>query len=67
MRTCAGDEGQLVVFLKEDDDAVLELNADGLVRMEFVQRGDRDLLPGFGLLGGDCDGAQKSQKESSGQ
>ena len=50
----AGDEGQLVVLLEEDDDAVLELDALGLLGMKFVQRGDGNLLPGLGLLSARC-------------
>ena len=50
----AGDERQLVVFLQEDDDAVLELDALGLLRMKGVQRRNGDLLPGLGLLGGEA-------------
>ena len=48
----AGDEGELVVFLEEDDDAVFELDALGLLGFEVVERGDGDFLPGLVLLGG---------------
>ena len=53
MSTRAGDEGQLVILLEEDHDAILELDAFRLLRMKFVQRGDGNLLPGLGLLGGE--------------
>jgi hypothetical protein len=42
-----------MIDLKEDHDAILELDARGLLGMKFVQRGDGDFLPGLGLLGGE--------------
>ena len=50
------DEGQLMVFLQEDHDAVFELDAFGLLRMEGVEGRNGDLLPGLGLLGGEQGG-----------
>ena len=47
----AGDERQFVVFFEEDHDAVLELDALGLLRVELVEFGNGNLLPRFGLLG----------------
>ena len=45
------DKWQFVILLQEEDDAVLELNARGLMRFELVQLGDGNLLPGLALLG----------------
>ena len=47
----AGDERQFVILLQEEDDAVLELDSLGLVRLELVQLGNGNLLPWLGLLG----------------
>ena len=41
----AVDEGKLVVFLEEDDQAVCKLNALGLLGLELRQRRDGNLLP----------------------
>ena len=41
----AVDEGKLVVFLQEDDEAVGELDALRLLGLEGVERRDGDLLP----------------------
>ena len=46
-----GNEGQLVVFLEEDYDAILQLDAFGLVGIELMQLGNGNLFPGFALLG----------------
>ena len=59
----AVDERQLVVFLEKDDDAVLEFDALGLLRLEFVQRGDGDFFPGFVLLGGGGEGDGEGEEE----
>ncbi len=45
MMMAAVDEGELVVFLEEDDEAVGELDAFGLLGLEGVERRDGDLLP----------------------
>ena len=42
------DEWQFVVFLQEDDEAVGQFDASRLLRLECVQRRDRDLGPGLG-------------------
>jgi len=42
------DEGQLVILLEEEDDAVGKFDALGLMGLEVVQLGDGDLLPGLG-------------------
>jgi hypothetical protein len=55
-----------MILLQKEDDAVLELNALGLLGMEFVEPGDGNLLPGLALLGvegirsekGDADGSR---------
>ena len=47
------DEGELVVFLEEDNNAILQLNAFGLLRLEVVEFWDGDLFPGLRLLGGE--------------
>ena len=62
----AGDEGQFVIFLQEEDDAVLQLDAFGLLRLEFVQLGDGNFFPGLALLGGEGDGSKKSDADRSG-
>ncbi len=49
----AVDEGKLVVFLEEDDQAVRELDAFGLDGLEGVQCGNGNFLPGLGG-GGVC-------------
>ena len=40
-----GDERQLMIFLEEEDDAILQLDALGLLGFEVVQLGDGNLLP----------------------
>jgi len=59
----AVDEGKLVVFLQKDHDAVVELNAPGLLRVKLVQLGGRDSLPGLGLLGVHNERAQERDEE----
>jgi hypothetical protein len=46
----ARNEWQLVILLQEHDDPVLELNALGLLRLELMQLGYRNLFPRFVLL-----------------
>jgi hypothetical protein len=48
-----------VIFLQKDHNAVFELDAPGLLRLELVQLGDGNLLPGFFLLGGEGDGGEQ--------
>jgi hypothetical protein len=45
------DERQLVIFLQKNDDAIFQLDAFGLLRVEGVKLWDGDLFPGLGLLG----------------
>jgi hypothetical protein len=54
-----------VIFLKEDHDAVRELDAFGLLGLEVVQFGDGNFLPGFVLLGGDGDGREQGDADGS--
>ena len=53
------DERKLMVFLQENDEAIRELDAAGLDRLERVQWRDGNLLPRLGLwrsLRGSCGG-----------
>jgi hypothetical protein len=43
------NEGEFMVLLQEDDHAIRQLNAFGLLRMECGQWRNRDLLPIAGL------------------
>ena len=63
----AGDERELMVFLEEDDNAVLELDAFGLLRLEVVKLGDGDFLPGLVLLGGKGDGGEEGGEAGDGE
>ena len=59
----AGDEGQLVVFLQKDDDAVFELDAFGLLRMEGVERREWGFAPRAWIAGRRERGARVRQGE----
>src|SRR5262249_51579811 len=50
----AVDEGKFVVLLEEDHEAVRELDALGLLRLEGVKRWDRNLFPRLGGSNGSC-------------
>jgi len=40
-----------MIFLQKEDDAVFQLNAHGLLRLELVQPGKGNLFPRLGRLG----------------
>ena len=54
-----------MIFLKEEDDAVLELDTFGLLRLEVVQFGDGNLLPRLALLGGEAEKGKKGSKDGA--
>src|ERR1035438_4389262 len=59
------DEGQLVIFLKKEDDAIRQLDALGLLGLEVVEFGDGDFLPGLVLLGVEGNGREQGDADGS--
>jgi hypothetical protein len=51
-----------MILLEKDHDAVFERNALGLLRLEFFQGRDGDLLPGLFLLGGCGESGERDQE-----